>query len=123
MQDGRSVMATLGPESQIDGTLLRKEGIQSNWQYRQYLVANSDTIREKMFMDSLSDVGFSKGAVYNTDIRPPQMYGSVNDKVSHLQAMPSDLKETYLTREQLQDRMVVPSMTQEQLVRKWQQVE
>jgi hypothetical protein len=123
MQDGRSVLSTLGPESQLDANLSKKEGIQSNWQYRQYLMANSEMIRDKMFTDSLSDVGFSKnGDMNHTEtIRPPQLYGSVHDPTSHVQAMPSDLKETYLTREQLQDKLVVPSMTQEQLVRQWQQ--
>lgn len=121
MHDGRSVMASWQPESVINEDILKSEGIQTNWQYRQFMTANSNNIREKMFHDALNDVGvianqYSNDAFYT----PPKLYASMDEPVSHIQAMPSDLKETYLTREQLQNKLVVPSLTQEQMVRQWQ---
>jgi hypothetical protein len=92
------------------------EGIQSNWQYRLYMTENGDKIRDKMFTDSLSHINNHNVGSNNTLHASPHMYASVHEPVSHYQAMPSDLRETYLTREQLQDRLVVPSLTQAELV-------
>ena len=121
MQDGRSVISTWGSGSQLDENLSRSEGIQSNWQYRKYMTENSDKIRQQMFADSLSDVGYIHQNGGSKSAKGPYTYASVHEPVSHAQSMPSDLRETYLTREQLQDRMSVPSLTQAQLVSRWQQ--
>lgn len=118
MQDGRAILASWGSASHLDK---RNDGIQSNWQYRQYMTENSNQIRDKMFTDSLSDIGYVKQNMSTSDIHYPHTYASVHEPVSHYQAMPSDLRETYLTREQLQDRLVVPSVTQAELVSRWQQ--
>jgi len=121
MHDGRSVLASWQPETVINEDILKSEGIQSNWQYRQFMTANSQSICEKMFQDALNDVGVTSIPTKNdTMFTPPKMYSSVNETISHIQAKPSDLKESYLTREQLQNKLVVPSITQEQMVRKWQ---
>lgn len=121
MHDGRSVISSWRPETIINDDLLKREGIQSNWQYRQFMTANSLNIREKMFHDALNDVGIiSNQYGNNTFISSPKFYHSINEPISHIQAMPSDLKETYLTREQLQNKLIVPSLTQEQMIRKWQ---
>jgi len=121
MHDGRSVLASWQPETVINEDVLKSEGIQTNWQYRQFMTANSQNIREKMFHDALNDGGImSNQYSHDTFFTPPKSYSSIHDPISHIQAIPSDLKETYLTREQLQDKLVVPSLTQEQLVRQWQ---
>lgn len=123
MHDGRSVLASWQPETVINEDLLKSEGIQSNWQYRQFMTANSQNIREKMFHDALNDVGIMSNLqkVNEHDaFTSPKLYSSVNEPISHIQAKSSDLKETYLTREQLQNTLIVPSLTQEQMVRRWQ---
>jgi hypothetical protein len=121
MHDGRSVLASWQPETVLNEDLLKSEGIQTNWQYRQFMTANSQNIREKMFQDALNDVGIvSHGHPQENFYTPPKLYSSIHEPISHIQATPSDLKETYLTREQLQDKLIVPSLTQEQLVRQWQ---
>jgi hypothetical protein len=123
MHDGRSVMASWQPETVINDDLLKSEGIQSNWQYRQFMTSNSQNIREKMFHDALNDVGIMPNQYANREgmsFTSPKLYSSPHEPISHLQAMPSDLKETYFTREQLQNKLIVPSLTQEQMVRQWQ---
>ena len=120
MNDGRSVMASWQPGAVVNENLLKENGIQSNWQYRRYLTHNGDHIRERLFQDSLSDIGYTLrnehpdiGNIYET----PKLYESTKEVVSHRQATESDLKNIYLSREQLQSQMVIPSMTQEELVR------
>ena len=123
MQDGRSVIASCHPETFVNEALLKSEGIQSNWQYRQFMTANSHTICAKMFNDALNDVGVMSSQDYNGADKlftTPKLYSSMNEPISHIQAKPSDLKETYLTREQLHNKLIVPSLTQEQMVRQWQ---
>jgi hypothetical protein len=121
MQDGRSVMASWQPEAVVNEAILRQEGIQSNWQYRKYMTSNADGIRENMFHEALNDVGFTvrneNKRIDQASFDTPKVYGSLLEPVSHKQASLSDLKDTYLTREQLQSKMIVPEVTQEQLLR------
>lgn len=118
--DGRNVMGSWQPGAELNEALLRENGIQSNWQYRKYMTSNANEIRAKLFQDALSDVGYS---VRNVDARVdsngyqgPKLYGSIMDSVAHEKGELSDLKANYMTREQLQSKMVVPSMTQAELI-------
>ena len=47
----------------------------------------------------------------------PKVYGTCHEPISHRQAAASDLKDICMTREQLQAKQVVPSMTQDELVK------
>ena len=102
MSDGRTVYASWQPNADINEQLLKDNNIQSNWQYRKFMTQNGNAIREQMFKDSLNDVGYVPGSIDN-HIDFSQSKGL------------SDLKDQYLTREELQSKMMVPSLTQEQL--------
>jgi hypothetical protein len=120
MSDGRSVVASWQPGAVVNEILVKQNGIQSNWQYRKYLMNNSQTIRENLFRDALNDVGYSvrnENPDMNVIHDTPKLYGSINEPVTHRFAESSDLKDTYLNREQLDARRVVPSMTQEEMIR------
>lgn len=120
MSDGRSVLASWQPGAVVNEILVQQNGIQSNWQYRKYLMNNSQTIRENLFQDALNDVGYSvrnENPDINSIYHTPKLYGSLDEPVSHRFAVASDLKETYLNREQLEARRVVPSMTQDEMIR------
>ena len=124
MNDGRSVLASWQPGAVVNESILKKEGIQSNWQYRQYMTTNSNALREQMHHDALNDVGYTMRnemeAVGGGGFKGPKVYSSIEEPVSHVQAMPSDLKANYLSREQLQSKMNVQTFTQEQLMQQWQ---
>ena len=120
MNDGRSVVASWQPGAVVNEILVQQNGIQSNWQYRKYLMNNSQTIRENLFQDALNDVGYSvrnENPDMNVIYQTPKLYGSINEPVSHRFAEASDLKEMYLNREQLDARRVVPSMTQDEMLK------
>lgn len=96
MTDGRSIISSLNNENQIHKMLLSKNGISSNWQYRKYLMDNANTIMEYNYREAANDTGYS--------ILPRKKTSSNNfldtyDFLDQLQS--SDLKEMYLTREQL----------------------
>lgn len=120
MNDGRSVVASWQPGAVVNEILVQQNGIQTNWQYRKYLMNNSQSIRDSLFQDALNDVGFSvrnENPNMNTIYHTPKLYSSVNEPVSHRFAVSSDLKDMYLNREQLDARRVVPSMTQDEMIR------
>jgi hypothetical protein len=119
MNDGRSVVASWQPGAVVNEILVQQNGIQSNWQYRKYLMSNSQTIRENLFQDALNDVGYSVRNEHpgmNEIYQTPKLYGSLHEPISHRLAESSDLKEMYMSREQLDARRVVPSMTQDEML-------
>ena len=126
MSDGRSVTATWQPESTINADLLKSNNIQSNWEYRRYLTKNASNIMQYNFRESSNDVGYYKRPLDVLDIqsnlvsdtnRSPYVFNSVLDSTKPIGYSTSDLKDTYLTREQLNSRKISPVITQEQLLK------
>lgn len=116
MNDGRSLVASYQPDAIINRQLLKDTGIKSNWEYRRYLTQNSENIIKYNFTEALNDVGY-----YKRFIEPPKpvhtgapvWYSSYQEKPSE---MDSDLKQLYLTREQLASMKVAPTVTQSELL-------
>jgi len=120
MSDGRSVTATWQPESSINEDLISKNNIKSNWEYRKFLTDNAKEIMEYNFLESSTDVGYYKrpidipsiskntisGGVKNT----PYLFSSIHDTTRPPGYSSSDLKDLYLSREQLEARKVAPTL-------------
>jgi hypothetical protein len=103
--DGRNIHASWQPGSEVNNAIIRENNIQSNWQYRKYMTANANQLREKLFQDALNDVGYKSRNETSSEAPSFMEYKGL-----------SDLKDNYLTREELQAKMVVPSLTKEQLL-------
>ena len=121
MSDGRSVTATWQPESTINADLIQSNNIQSNWQYRKYLTNNAQKIMEYNFRESSNDVGYYKrptdipsiqSNMVSGIVNKPYVYSSALDNTRPIGYANSDLKETYLTREQLNARKIAPVIMQ-----------
>ena len=112
MSDGRTVTASWQPEAIVNEELIKTLGIQSNWQYRQYLTKNAKEIMRYNNVQTSTDSTYVKryGDV-TTEFSTPHRYTDINDKTQPVGFQPSDLKSIYLTREQLQSRMVAPELT------------
>ena len=108
MADGRTVTASWQPNSEINNRLLQENNIQSNWQYRKFMTQNGNEIREQMFQNALNDNGY----VPTPSISKTDFLASTGL---------SDLKDQYLTKEQLHSKMTIPSLTQAQLIQMQQQ--
>jgi len=118
MSDGRSLVSAYQPDAMVNRQLLQDTGIKSNWEYRRYLTRNSENIVKYNYTEALNDVGYLKRFV-----EPPKpMYTGGPVWYSSYQEKPvgpeSDLKQLYLSREQLQAMKVVPSITQAELFEK-----
>ena len=124
MNDGRSVHAAWQPGAVVNEAIRKENNIKSNWQYRKYLVENSEEIKSHNFKQACNDVGYyvrneNKEIDNLSPYLPPKMYKDFNEPISHRGAMPSDLKQMYLTKEQLQAKQVIPSMTQAEIMKNW----
>lgn len=115
MADGRSLLSTWQPESVANDAILRERGITSNWEYRKYLTHHATDIMAQNFRESCNDTGYTAPPqAADTGTREP--FSSLSDARRPFGMQDSDLKSTYLTREQLQARRVAPVMTQAELL-------
>jgi hypothetical protein len=123
MNDGRSVQASWQPCAVVNEIIRKDNNIQSNWQYRRYLVENAEDIKSHNFKQACNDVGYyvrnEHQEIDNRATQPPKFYESFTEPVSHRGSSSSDLKDVYLTREQLQAKQVIPSMTQAEIMKTW----
>jgi hypothetical protein len=119
MADGRTVIASYQPDAVTNEQLLKDNGIQTNWEYRQYLQKNANTIMQQNNMSMSNDVGYVRKYDGNTSVSSvPQMFTSLNQRGAAGYS-DSDLKRMYLTREELDSRKTAASapMTQEEVLK------
>jgi hypothetical protein len=125
MSDGRAITSGWQPESTINKDLIENNHIKSNWEYRQYLTKNSKDIMEYNFRESCNDAGYFKRPIDLPSMQSnsvigftnsPYLYKSVLDNTNVLGHDNSDLKNLYLSREQLNARKISPVVTQEEFI-------
>jgi hypothetical protein len=113
MADGRN-FASWQPEAVVNERIQKQEHIKSSWEYRQFLTNNALQIMKYNNQEACADLGLPSHAQTNTtpSSNVPYMFSSVMDTSSPGFGYPtSDLKNPYLSREQLQARMISPSIS------------
>jgi hypothetical protein len=123
MADGRTVVASYQPEAVLNENLIKQAGIQSNWEYRRYLQQNGDHVMRDNFQEAANDAGYfqrflpSEQGDYKTMFQEPKRYSSYQESPMPINGKPSDLKELYLSKEQLHARKTISvPLTQEELI-------
>jgi hypothetical protein len=117
MSDGRSVMSSWQPEAVINRNLLADTGITSNWQYRKYMIDNAEKIIKYNCAEACNDTGYFVQYVNPSNDQSfgtPKFYQYYQEPTI---GQVSDLKQTYLTREQLAANSVSPVVTQDELLK------
>lgn len=112
MQDGRNY-ASYQPEAVINDRIQQQNGITSNWKYRQFLTQNAAGIMNFNSNEACYTMGLSPYT--KSDKTPssnvPFLYKSTFDTSSPgFGYCNSDLKSPYMSRQQLQARMISPSV-------------
>lgn len=123
MSDGRN-FAGWQPGNAINAAIRQNENIKSNWDYRRYLTHNAERVMEMNRIDAVNESGhgsFDVSSYENEQRNTPFMYSSVMDKREPYGYTSSDLKNLYLSRQELQSRMIAPEITQAQLFTNSQQ--
>jgi hypothetical protein len=125
MSDGRSITATWQHDAITNHKLIEENNITSNWNYRKFLTQNAVNVMEQSFRESSNDVGYNSRFTtvpniqsnFVSNMTTPAFYSSVENKQNVLGHTTSDLKTSYLTREELQARKISPVITQDQLIK------
>lgn len=118
MDDGRVITASWQPEAVTNNNLVKLVGVTSNWQYRQYLTQNGNAIMKQDLAETMNDIGYVSryAKAPEAPYTPPYTYKSYLDNTVGRGYENSDLKQLYLSKEELNARKVAPAITQEQLI-------
>lgn len=112
MNDGRN-WSQWQPDAQVNERIQRQEGIQSNWQYRQYLQNNGQKIMNYNTQEACYALGLDPHidtGLTPSDNVPYKFKGIFDTGKPGFGYCNSDLKNPYLSREQLNARLVAPSI-------------
>lgn len=113
MNDGRNY-ASWQPEAVVNERIQQNQGIQSNWEYRQYLQNNATQIMSYNTQESCYELGMDPH--YTSDVNPSsnvpyRFRGTFDTQTPGFGYCNSDLKTPYLSREQLNARLMAPSVS------------
>jgi hypothetical protein len=88
-------------------------GIQTNWQYRQYIQKNANDIMKYNTMQTINASGNNPYTILNTEPtqNTPYLYNSLHTEQTSIPYRISDLKQNYMTKEQMKSRMISPSIS------------
>ena len=115
MADGRNY-ATWQPEAVVNERIQQKEGITSNWNYRQYLQRNGLQIINYNTQEACYTLGmdphYDTYATPSTNV-PYTFKGTFDTSRPGFGYCNTDLKNPYLSREQLNARLVAPSISKD----------
>jgi len=117
MEDGRTITASYQPEAVLNNYLLKETGIHSNWEYRRYLTNNAPEIIRQNRTSAMNDQGYVKRHedLISNFSTPKLQHSYVESSTESLEN--GDLKNLYLSREQIAAKMVAPEMTQFELLK------
>ena len=119
MTDGRN-FADWQPGAVINERIRQEANIKTNSDYRQYLMNNSDQIIKYNQIQACDQCCHCPVA-YNDGVQKPTvtpyLYKSCNDMSVPFGYESSDLKSQYLSRQELEGRLSVPLLSQDQMLR------
>ena len=101
------------PDAAVNSRIQIEAGIQNNWQYRQYLQQNGLKIMNYNSMESCYDLGLDphiKSDRTPSDNVPHKFKNIFDTGKPGYGYCNSDLKNPYLTSEQLNSRLISPSI-------------
>ena len=113
MNDGRSY-ASWQPDAVINQRIQKQEGITNNWNYRQYLQQNGLQIMNYNNKEACYELGLDphvqSGKTPSSNV-PYTFRSTFDTSTPGFGYCNSDLKNPYLSSEQLNSRLVAPSIT------------
>ena len=112
MADGRN-FAQWQPDAVVNNRIQQKEGIQNNWSYRQYLQQNGLQIMNYNTTEACYELGLDPHVQTGktpSDNVPYTFKSTFDTSRPGFGYSNSDLKNPYLSREQLNSRLISPSI-------------
>jgi len=119
MSDERA-FTSYDPMNVVNDDIRLKYDIKSNYDYRQFLINHGDKIIKQNQKEAVFSNGLSRFDTYDMDIlrvnEGKYLHKDVHDTHRPYGYETSDLKETYLQRQQIQDRLNTPVLNQSELL-------
>jgi len=115
MSDGRN-FSSWKSSCSLDEEIKKKIKIDSNWEYRQYLTQNTNSIMKhnlKLMCDNCCKCSYKKGEG-GID---KYLFSSCSDNTAPFGYQQSDLKNLYLSKQELNSKLRAPILTQEQYLK------
>lgn len=119
MMDGRNY-SNWQPGAVINENIRQEAGIKSNAEYRSYLINHADKIikyNQIQACDQCCPCPASYGVSQNNSSNVPYLYKSCADVSVPFGYETSDLKTQYHSRQDLENRLRVPLLSQEQIIK------
>lgn len=120
--ENNQTFVTFQPGCKVNHDIREKHGIKSNSEYRKYLTNHAEqviqfnqeqslqmtgTINVKPFFNQLSESLFGNSSL--TKSNTPHIYSSCQSNEKPYGYEDSDLKQQFLSKQQLESRMIAPS--------------
>ena len=102
------------PESVVNTKLQQQSNIKSNWEYRRYMQQNANDIMRYNTYEAINSSGNNPYAGLNgseTDTNPFLFLSTHDSRTPKLSHPNTDLRQSYLEKEQFKSRMISPSMS------------
>jgi len=112
MSDGRNY-SSYTPDAAVNDKIKHDAQITTNWGYRQYLQNNALQIMKYNTAESCYATGVNPSSVVNTTSTPntPFLFKGTNDtRKPAIGYNNNELKNPYLSREELNSKMISPSI-------------
>jgi hypothetical protein len=112
MNDSR-IWSSWSPDAAVNNRIQKKEGITNNWNYRQYLQQNGLQIMNYNTTEACYELGLDPHVQTGktpSDNVPYTFRSTFDTGKPGFGYCNSDLKNPYLSREQLNSRLVAPSI-------------
>ena len=116
MSDGRN-FATWNPACDLNDKLMEQQHIQTNYQYRQYLINNADAVIKSNQVSACDQCCTCQfGNKQSKSQSGKYLYQSCSDATKPFGYETSDLKNMYVSRMALQSRLSAPLLSQQGLL-------
>ena len=112
MNDSR-IWSSWSPDAAVNNRIQQKEGITNNWNYRQYLQQNGLQIMNYNTTEACYELGLDPHVQTGktpSDNVPYTFRSTFDTSRPGFGYCNSDLKNPYLSREQLNSRLIAPSI-------------
>lgn len=118
MSDQR-LFTSYDPNYETNETFMEKNNITSNYEYRQYLTQNADSIMEENRQNVCNDSGicvFSQTGFKQRNKEGKYLYSGHSDTTRPYGYEDSNMKSKYVSEKALESRMSAPILNQQQLL-------
>lgn len=117
LMSDRRLFTHVNPACELNAKLRSSVGIKNNYDYRQYLINNGKTVMENNTIKSCDETSECVKRSNETNTSDKYLFKSIGDPHIPYGYQHSDLKKLYISRANLQNKIVTPIVTQADLLR------